>query len=290
MFHARLRANYRDTPKNDRISTLVHDGPRLVIARAVRPSRGQKTEDRGQSVTGASRRKYDCLQSSVICPLAPALPWRILLLLNGRDNEPNARHNAPNLQPPVIARAVRPAAIHTPFLWHGRQFPGERGRLARIACAARQPAVRAGCPRSQEQSGGSILLPRGRDGSRMLPLPWGLIPATTLQASDLRHCEAVRLVAIHMDRKGALSFQETRPSHGSPRRAARAMTVRPNHRDTKRNDRNPDMSDLSIDWPLSATWHQSTPATGRQRMEGVMPLLCQPIPLKGMFPTGVYFR
>ncbi|MDR2113484.1 MAG: hypothetical protein LBQ62_10370 [Candidatus Accumulibacter sp.] len=38
----------------------------------------------------------------------PALPWRIPLLSNGRGNEPNARDNAPNPQPPVIARAEGP--------------------------------------------------------------------------------------------------------------------------------------------------------------------------------------
>jgi hypothetical protein len=45
---------------------------------------------------------------------SPVLPWRIPLLLNGRDNEPNARDNAPNPQTSVIARAVRPVAIHHP--------------------------------------------------------------------------------------------------------------------------------------------------------------------------------
>jgi hypothetical protein len=34
--------------------------------------------------------------------------WRIPLLSNGRDNEPNARHNAPNPQTSVIARAEGP--------------------------------------------------------------------------------------------------------------------------------------------------------------------------------------
>jgi hypothetical protein len=32
-------------------------------------SRGQRTEDREQSITGATRRKNYCLQSSVFCPL-----------------------------------------------------------------------------------------------------------------------------------------------------------------------------------------------------------------------------
>jgi hypothetical protein len=35
-----------------------------------RARRGRGTEDRGQSVTGASRRKYYCLLSSVFCPLS----------------------------------------------------------------------------------------------------------------------------------------------------------------------------------------------------------------------------
>jgi hypothetical protein len=36
------------------------------------------------------------------------MPWRILLSLNGRGNEPNARIDAPNLRTTVIARAEGP--------------------------------------------------------------------------------------------------------------------------------------------------------------------------------------
>jgi hypothetical protein len=42
----------------------------------------------------------------------------------------------------------------------------------------------------------------------------------------------------------ALSFQKTQAPHRLPHRAARAMTARSNHRDTPRNDRNFDTSDL----------------------------------------------
>jgi hypothetical protein len=61
------------------------------------------------------------------------------------------------------------------------------------------------------------------------------------------------------DLDGASSFQKTQALPGLPRRAARTMTTRSNHRDTPKNDRNPDTSDLSINGLSSAIWYQSGP-------------------------------
>jgi hypothetical protein len=58
---------------------------------------------------------------------------------------------------------------------------------------------------------------------------------------------------------------------GLLRRATRAMTARSSHRDTSKNDRNLDTSDLSINCLLSATWyytfHRPARATPRTRAE-----------------------
>jgi hypothetical protein len=83
------------------------------------------------------------------------LPWRILLLLNGRDNEPSARDNAPNLPPPVIARAEGPWQsigfhprddVSLPFLPERRMaIPDYRASLLGLVKKAKYDCPGGGC-------------------------------------------------------------------------------------------------------------------------------------------------